>query len=57
MATAKPTWLKVVIALAIVFGIVGVIAGAWMFAPLIIIGVVLLIMLPRLGGVSPTPKE
>jgi hypothetical protein len=57
MATSKPGWLKVVIALAIVFGVVGIVAGAWMFAPLIILAIVLMVLLPRLGGVSPTPRE
>jgi hypothetical protein len=54
MATGKPGWLKAVIALAIVFGIIGVVAGGWMFAPLIIIGIVLLVLMPKLGGVPPT---
>jgi hypothetical protein len=57
MATGKPAWLKIVIALAIVFGIVGIIAGAWMFAPLILIAIVLLVLMPKLGGVPPTPKD
>ena len=57
MATSKPTWLKVVIGLAIVFGIVGVVAGGWMFAPLILIGIVLLVLMPKMGGVPPTPKD
>lgn len=57
MATNKPGWLKFVIGLVIVFGLVGIVAGGWMFAPLILIGIVLLVLLPKLGGVSPTPRE
>jgi hypothetical protein len=57
MATGKPTWLKIVIGLAIIFGFVGIIAGGWMFAPLILIGIVLLVLMPKLGGVPPTPKD
>ena len=57
MAAAKPAWLKVVIGLAIVFGLIGVVAGGWMFAPLILVGIVLLLLMPRLRGVPPTPRD
>ena len=37
-----PGWAKIAAVLAIVFGIIGLIVGAWMFAPLLLIGIIAL---------------
>ena len=47
MATGKPVWVKVAAIIALVFGIVGLVAGTWMLAPVILLAIVLLLMQPK----------
>ena len=44
---SMPGWVRIVAVLAVIFGIVGLVAGAWMFAPLIIAGIIGLVAARR----------
>lgn len=54
MAGITPTWVKIFGVIAIVAGIIGVIAGGWMLAPVVLIGLILL-FLP--GARAAPPRE
>lgn len=46
MANGKSqVWVSVLAGIAVLFGIVALVAGAWMFAPLIVIGLIALVVL------------
>ena len=51
MAGMTPRWAKTAGIIAIVAGIIGVIAGGWMLAPIIVIGLIVLF----LPGARATP--
>jgi predicted ABC-type sugar transport system permease subunit len=47
MAVPKPTWIKVAIPLAIIFGLVGLVAGGWFMAFLIVPAIIVLMLAYR----------
>jgi hypothetical protein len=47
MAGITPNWVRILAVIALICGIIGIIVGAWLFAPILIIGLVLLVITMR----------
>jgi hypothetical protein len=44
MAGMTPNWVRILAILALVAGVIGIIAGAWLFAPILILGLIALVL-------------
>jgi hypothetical protein len=53
MAGITPNWVRILAILALICGVIGIIAGAWLFAPILIVGLLLLVI-PMRGTPPPS---